>query len=342
MQIQHETIRKILYINLAFMGDLLLATPALRALRLRYPEAQIDMLVTPWAAKVAVANPYVDQVRLYDKKGRDRRVSAVWQMITKLRQEKYDMAISANFSIRGAVLARLIGARYRIGYAIRGGSLFLTHPVSAKRETVKHETENQVLILGPLGIEVNDYQLAFRVQATKRETMLTKLGGLPVGKKILICPHGRHPLNSWTVTGYTDLLKTLVRQGKVYLIGGSAEQERLDQLNEAVNGAAVVLAGVLEIGELAALMVESDLLVTVDTGPMHLAAAVGLPILALFGRSDDRVWGPRGAKDRVLRVSGLTCAPCVMPRVCENRICMEQLPSDAVIQAALEMIGETT
>lgn len=337
--IEDRQIKKILYINLAFLGDLLLSVPALRALRERYPQSVIHMLVTPWAMPAALGNPYVDQVYEYDKKGRHRNVKALWELICSLRQEKYDVIISANFAVRGAMLAKVVGAKYRIGYDAQHASFFLTHSVSCQRTVVKHETENQMAVLAPLGVSTKDYSLGFKINPEDIKSVGKKVTLSFTRKNVAICPFGRHPLNSWTMEGYVEVVKQLSEEADCYLIGGKQEEERLQQINDQAGDKAKILAGELTIGELAAFLAQCHTMLTVDTGPMHLAGAVGVPIVALFGRSDPRVWGPRGGKDVILK-GDLDCIPCIIPRECEHHSCMKQITVKQVVdtvQAILKM-----
>lgn len=337
MQIEHARIRKILYINLAFLGDLILSTPTVRALRKQYPQAQIDLLVTPWAAPAAQGNPYADNVLLYDKRGVHKNIKNLWHLLRQLRSENYDLAITANFAIRGAVLAWLIGACYRIGYGARHAGVFLTHKVSADRTVIRHETENQLGILAPLGITTQDTSLSFRINPVDVQSLHAKIVINNQRPVVILCPYGRHPLNQWTPEGYTSLIKQLSDIADCYLIGGNAEAALLAAINAAAGNVAEIAAGILTIGEMAAFFQEASLLITVDTGPMHIAGAVGIPILALFGRSDPRVWGPRGTNDVVLQKK-LDCVPCIIPRECAHHRCMKELSVAIVLETARKML----
>jgi predicted lipopolysaccharide heptosyltransferase III len=337
MAVDHTAIHKILYINLAFIGDLVLSTPTIRALRKKYPNAVIDMLVVPWAAQVVGGNPYADHVYIYDKKGAHRNIKNLWHLVSSLRSQKYDLVIAANFAVRGAMLAKVLGARYRVGYDAQHAGIFLTHTVSAKRTTIKHETENQLEVVKPLDIYTNDFSLTYRHNPVDMESMHQKVSISSDRPIVVICPFGRHPLNSWVIEGYVDVVKSLSKVVNCYLIGGKAEKEKLEDINQKAGSCGQVLAGTLTINELAAFLTLSSLVITVDTGPMHIASAVGVPILALFGRSDSRVWGPRAAGDRILKMD-LECVPCIIPRECQHHSCMKNLKSDVVIAAALDML----
>jgi len=330
-------VQKILVINLAFIGDILLSTPAIRALKAAYPEAAIHMLVVPATAPVARGNPFVDQVIVYDKRGKDRNLASLWQLIRRLRAEHYDLAVAMNFALRGSLLAWASGARFRLGYDAQHAAPFLTHVASSSRIAVKHETENYLAMLKPLGIETGDLALAFRLDPAAVKTLDDKFKPDPGRQLVLICPFGRHPLNSWTSAGYIEVLRRLAAVADCVLIGGEAEKERLEEISAAAEGKAKVLAGVLSIAELAVLIARANLLISVDTGPLHLAGAVGTPVVGLFGRSDYRIWGPRGPRDFVLHHKQ-DCWPCYK-RECEHHRCMANLEAQEVIEVALKILS---
>ena len=315
MKIAPESIRKILFINLAYIGDVILSTPLTRALKKAYPSATIDMLIIPSTAEVAQGNPYVDNIIAYDKRGKHRQLSEMWKLIGQLRQQKYDLAVTTNFSLRSPAIAWASGARWRVGFDAQHAAIFLTHPASSQRKHIKHEIENQMDVLTPLGIIENDTTMEFKINPIDIENMQSKIK-LQSGKPIvLICPFGRHPLKSWTKEGYSSVLKALAPLAQCYLIGSKGEQVQLEEVNTAAGGVANIAAGVLTLSELAALLQQAKLLITVDTGPMHIGQAVGTPTIALFGPTDDRIWGPRGIHDVIIKAE-VECMPCYLAQAC--------------------------
>jgi ADP-heptose:LPS heptosyltransferase len=158
-------VQRILLINLAFIGDVLLSTPVTRALRTAWPEAQLDMLVAPLVEPVARSNPYVNDVLVYDKRGRHRKASELWKLAHCLRARRYDTAITMNFAPRGAMLAWAAGIPRRIGYDAQHAGWFLTQTSSAKRLGIQHETLNHLNVLRPLGVTTEDTSLIMKVFA---------------------------------------------------------------------------------------------------------------------------------------------------------------------------------
>lgn len=329
-------IYRILLINLAFIGDVLLSGPVARALKTAYPQAALDMMTVPVAAPIAQRNPYVDNVIVYDKKGR-KKLAALWALLREVRRRRYDLAVCANFAPRGAMLAWAAGIPRRVGYDAQHAGLFLTHTSSAARLAVRHESENYLDVLRPLGLTATDTSLVLCVSDADREGLRRKVALDAARHVAVVCPVGSYPQKSWSVAGYAALLKALAGQAQCFLIGAAAERPQLEEINRAAGGVARILGGDLTLGELAALLSCADVLVTVDTGPLHIAQAVGTPVVALFGPTDPRVWGPRGARDIVLRMP-VDCSPCWGKVPCSDNRCLSTLPADKVVNATLSLL----
>ncbi len=339
MELSNKSINKILLINLAFIGDVILSTPVARALRERYPAAQIDFMTIPLSADIARLNPYINNVIAYDKRGKHRQLGALWQLIRYLRSQKYDLAISTNFAPRGAMLAWVSGIPYRVGYRAQHGEWFLTHVASAERSAVKHEAENQLDVLKPLGISTKDASLVLRLDKTDEDQVAAKVKKTEGKPLVIICPYGSYWKKSWTTDGYIALVKELSQYADCCLIGGPGEREQLENINEQTGNKAQVFGGTLTLGQLSALISIAALLITVDTGPLHIAQAVGTPVLALFGPTDPKGWGPRGGDCAVIYHPS-PCSPCWGKGDCPDHICMMAIATDEVTGLARQMLKE--
>lgn len=333
-----EGIKKILVVNLAFIGDVILATPVLRALKANYPQATIDLLTIPLAGEIAQRIPYVDQVRIYDKRGRHKKWSELWQLIKELREQQYDLAIAMNFALRSALMAWVTGAPIRVGYAAQHGQWFLTHPVPPDRSIRRHESENHLAILAPLRILDHGTTLALVPAAEDLEYVAQLPGMATTKKKIALCPVGSYPQKSWTMEGNRDLLVQTAESCEWFLVGGSKERPYLEELNKLARNVAHVHGGDLNLRQTLALLSRCDALVTVDTGPLHMAQAVGTPVVAIFGPTDPVIWGPRGERDIILQAES-ECAPCWGRTPCsEGKPCLQQLSVDRVISAVRQVV----
>jgi predicted lipopolysaccharide heptosyltransferase III len=324
-------VNKILLINLAFIGDVLLSTPVSKGLRETYPEAIIDMLVIPLTEPIAAGNLCINRVFIYDKHGRHKRLGELWKLIQTLRQEKYDLSLSMNFAPRGAMLAWAIGAKRRVGYNRQHGGLFLTDYADSSRDGLCHETANHLKILKPLGITVNDTHLLFQVKEPDRVSMRQKVS-FSDRPAIAICPFGSYPKKSWSIAKYAKLLTTLAITTDCYLIGATSDRAGLEKIRDEAKQNIKILAGDLPLAELAAFLEQVKLLITVDTGPMHIAEALNTPIVALFGPTDPRIWGPRGEQTQILQTP-VPCAPCWGKAECLEHHCMEGIRVSDVLKA---------
>lgn len=337
MKTNNSSIRKILIINLAFIGDVILTTPVARGLKATFPDACIDMLVIPAVAPIAELNPYVENVFLYDKRGKHKKLSQLWVLIRELRAQKYDLTISTNFALRNPMMAWATGASCRVGYDAQNGKWFLTHAANATRISYRHEAENQLDVLKPLGIRVEDTSLQLEPQTKDIDVIQQVIKRTPGKRLVVICPAGSYHRKSWNVEGYAQVLRELSQQADCCLIGGKTEKELLDEINRLSGNVAQVFDGSLTLGQVAALLKRTDLLISVDTGPLHIGQAVGAPVLAIFGPTDPHIWGPRNANDSVI-YKPVTCSPCWGKGECKEHLCMVGILPEEVIGVATAML----
>ncbi|MDU2063339.1 MAG: lipopolysaccharide heptosyltransferase II [Sporomusaceae bacterium] len=338
--------QRILVINLAFIGDVLLSSPLITVLHEAYPAAQIDCMVIPLTEPIASRHPYVTETLVYDKRGKHKAWRELMKLIQTVKSRHYDLAISTNFAARGAMLAWAARIPQRIGYDAQHAGVFLTQTVSAQRPLVRHETENYLDLLQPLGISAPkaplDTALKLAVRPEDRASLAEKYPDLfsatskRVKPIIALCPVGSYARKSWDEAGYLSVIADLAKDHEVLLLGGHKEAPALAALVAASDHKALALAGTLSLGELAALLEQCQLLITVDTGPLHLAQAVGTPVLALFGPTDPAIWGPRGPRDRVF-YRHEDCSPCWGKGDCREQQCMKH-DAAAVIAAAREQL----
>lgn len=320
-------IKRILIIDLAFIGDVILATPVTRAVRARWPEAEITMLSVPLTKSVVEMNPYVDHVMVYDKRGDHKGIKGMWQMSRELKSQNFDLAICMNFAVRGAVVSWLAGIPYRLGYDAQHGGWFLTWAASHIRHGIKHETMNHLEVLEHLGLGTDDTSLALVPPVKAKESFREKMlqWNLPQRDYYVICPFGSYQRKNMPLEVAVELISRLSSKNPVYLIGGPGEKLQLEEYaREAKLDPGNVLAGSLNLQELAVLLKKAMKLYTVDTGPMHMAQAVGCPTVAIFGPTDPVVWGPRNENSRYIYTHE-ECSPCWGKGECQENRCIRKI-----------------
>ncbi|MGP1585520.1 MAG: glycosyltransferase family 9 protein [Schwartzia sp. (in: firmicutes)] len=332
-------VERILVIDLAFIGDVILATPTVRALKEAYPSAHITMLTVPLTADVAAMNPYVDEVLVYDKRGRDRGLSGMWRVSRRLKEKRFDLAVCMNFAVRGAVIAWLAGIPQRIGYDAQHGGLFLNLVASSKRDGIRHETLNHLEVLKPLGITTADTRLVLAPPEEAWAGLKEKqaIHHIPEAGYLVLCPFGSYARKDLPLATAAHLVRHWSRRRAIFLIGGAAERERLEQVARLAGlPLGNVLGGALTLPELAVFLQKAACFITVDTGPLHVAQGVGCRTVAVFGPTDPRVWGPRGKED-VVFYSGYACSPCWGKGTClRHAACISDATAREIIQVVEE------
>jgi ADP-heptose:LPS heptosyltransferase len=336
------------------IGDLLMVMDAIAAARAAWPDAQIDLAVGSWNAPLATLIPGIDRVDQIDvpwlaREGTGLSWSGLLAKAKVWRARHYDLVVNFEPDIRTNFLAWRTGAPLRAGYWTGGGGALLTDALAYDPES--HVSANaRALIRHCAGGErpgTVTPPLAPDAQAVAAADAL--LTGVP-GTHRLVGLHvsGGRESKQWHLARFAEVGRALASEGGTTLIltGGPGDRAMVDQVRRALGDRPVVdAAGTLDLPATAALLSRLDVLITGDTGPMHLAAAVGTPIVALFGPSDPRRYGPLAAQQRVVRVQ-LYCSPCgqvrLPPERCRGHVpdCMDGITVEVVIQAARELLAE--
>ena len=332
--------KKILVIKLRYIGDVLLATPVLHALRERFPGAYLAVAVNRGTEDVLKWNPDLSEVLIVERNG----LAAQFQFLQEIRRRGFDCVIDLTDGDRSAVLARCSGAPVRIGLneEHRWRGLLYTTVVQA-RPDVRHRLERDLETVRPLGIQPKAGPLVLQTSPQDDEAaarLLEEMAGHrnpgDAKRLVMLQPGARYWFKAWPVERFAELADRLAEQyGCRILIGGDARER---DLAEAIGGKAragvVSLAGRLTLLQYAAVLKRCALFVGNDNGPMHMAAALGVPVVALFGPSNPAEWGPRGARMEVL-YEGLDCRRCFHPTCTRgDQSCMRLIAVDEVCAAA--------
>jgi heptosyltransferase-2 len=329
----------VLVIQTAFLGDVVLTTPLLTALAERH--GPVDVVTTPAAAVLLETHPAVGTVIRYDKRGVDRGLRGLWTLGRRLRTRRYAQAYLPHRSWRSAALALLSGAVERTGFA--DSSAAVTYTRRVPRPTSGHEVE-RLLALTPLAAGgglplVPAVHLA--LTADDRAAADAWLRERNVGAGfVALAPGSIWGTKRWP--GYPELASAL--DAPVVVLGGRDDGVLADQVVAAAPGRAHSAAGTLGLRTSAALIARASVLVTNDSAPLHLATAVGTPVVAIFGPTVPAFgFGPRGPRDAVVEHPSLACRPCSAhgPQVCPlgHHRCMRELSVESVLAAVAAASG---
>lgn len=302
-------------VQTAFLGDVVLTLPLVRAIRILRPGAAVDLVVAPRAASVLAAHPDVRETIVYDKRGRDAGASGFLRILREVRRRSYAGAIVPHRSIRSAMLARAAGIPVRAGFDASSGRWLFTHVAPYDRSA--HEIDRNLRLIEELGAGRQE-RIAPRLYPSDadREAVDRFLGrhGVAAGPGLIaIAPGTAWNTKRWPPENFAGLARMLADAGfAVALVGGPEDAALCRGISGSAGRAGIIDAsGSFTVLGSAELIRRAGVLVCNDSAPLHLAGAVGTPVLAIFGATTPAFgFGPIGPRDRILQIDGLGCRPC--------------------------------
>ena len=327
---------RVLVIQTAFLGDVVLTTPLFRAVKEHWPEGKLAALVIPQTAPILAGLPTVDEVIAHDKRrggaGEFRRI------VRKVRGENFDVVISPHRSVRSGTIAWLSGAGRRVGYRESACPFYYSERVRRPRE--RHETGRILALAEVLGIEGTNPRPDVALSAAERGAARESAGSKPFA---VISPSSVWPTKRWRAEGFAAVGDHLRGRGyDVVITGGDGDRAVCAAVRAAMRSPALDFSGRTTPRELAALVAEAAVLVANDSAPVHLASAFDTPTVAVFGATvPAQGFGPLASRSAVVEVEALACRPCGEHggRRCPEKHfrCMMDL-SPAEVIAALEAV----
>lgn len=336
--------RKILVIGVNWVGDAILSLPAMRGLRRLFPEAYIGLLVRAYLGDLLRDVADVDEVIPYQpKKGVYRWVNELY-MVRLLRREGFDVALILPRSFRSALVAYLAGIPVRIGYVDEGRDFLLTHGIPRTDELLRvHRIKYYLHLIECMGRVPDEDPPVIEVTPEKKQWAYGFLRSCGMENSHLMVgfiPGATYgSAKCWDPERFSELGTKLCRGygANILIFGTQSERELADMIARGIDGKVVNLAGSTTLPQLAALMESCDVVVTNDTGPMHISAAVKTPVVAIFGSTDPVTTGPCGNGHIIVR-NEVSCSPCLR-RVCPtDHRCMDLISSNDVYEALLKVI----
>jgi len=322
-----------------------MTTPAVRAIRKRFPNTQISLLVKPWVAPVFENSEHIDQLLMYDDKGRHKNIFGKFRLARDLKKYHFDAAILLQNAFEAALITFLADIPLRIGYNTDVRQLLLTHAVTCTNEIKKkHQTDYYLNILRGIGIVEDNKELYLRLNQRDRfqaEKILLE-EQLSIDDTIVgINPGATYgPAKQWPYDRFArlaDRIQTFT-ESRVIIFGGPNDKNLGENISQKMQYRPIDLSGKTSLGEAMALIERCDLFITNDSGLMHVAAALDVPLIAVFGSTNPTTTGPLGRNSRIVRVS-LECSPCLRPECPKGHLdCMDQISVEMVFKVVKEML----
>ena len=327
-----------------WVGDVVMSLPALRELRAAFPSAQIAVLARPWVSAIFEREPSVDRVLLYEGRG-----WAGWRPAARaLRAGRFDAALLLQNAFEAALIARWAGIPLRCGYARDGRSWLLSHPVAppADGEIPRHECYYYLELLRRLEVIKElprvEHILLGRRPAVEAGRRLLAECGLQARERnpvVGISPGAAFgSAKRWPPERFAAVGRALADDGaSMVVFGTAAEQPLADSVAAEIGGRAISLAGRTTLGQFIDMVAGCDLFISNDSGGMHLAAAAGVPVLAIFGATDETATAPLGPCVRIVK-KPVDCSPCKLRECPTDHRCMLAIEAGDVLQAARAML----
>lgn len=364
------SLRRALVIKLRHHGDVLLATPVISTLQRMAPQCEIDALVYADTAPMLEGHPNLKHLHLIDRSwkrlGLASQAAAEWRLIRELRARHYDLVVHLSVHTRGAWLVRLLRPRWSVAPKLREGfwTNSFTHLYPAQSDPQRHTVDTNLDSLRALGMdpaaEDAHVDLVPGAKAEEKVARLMAQYGLTADGFIHVHPASRWSFKCWPADRVAELCDALAAKEWPIVITSApdANEKALIAAILATRARSAVapaptfretidLSGELSLKELAVLTARAKLFVGVDSAPMHIAAAMGTPVVAIFGPSGDREWGPWGkfgkTPHRVVASNTHPCRPCGMAGCNDSKVsdCLTALPVAQVLAACEELLSRT-
>jgi heptosyltransferase-2 len=332
------------------LGDAVMCEPALRGLRGLFPDAQVTLLVKPAVADLFVGHPAVTRLLTYDIKGRHAGLAGKWALARQLRRQGFDLAVLFQNAFEAAFLAFLARVPRRYGYATDGRSVLLSDPVAVPDpRLLVHQVRYYWDLLKPLGLSGDPPVPELVVLPEEEQAMVGRCaqGGVtPTDIVVGINPGSTYgDAKRWLPERFAEVTERLCRtihkspgqQVSVVILGAKGEERVGQDIAARLSSRSLVLSGATTIRELMAAVKRCSLLLTNDTGPMHIAAAFQVPVVAIFGPTDWRTTSPFGGTHAIVR-QPVDCAPCLLRECPIDHRCMTRVTVDQVYEAATKQV----
>lgn len=336
---QKREIKRVLIRSVNWIGDAILTTPAISALRKNFLQAEITILAKPYVGDIFKGNPAIDEIIPYERDGIKQR----FRMIKELRRRGFDLVVLFQNAFEAALITFLSGIPIRLGYSTDGRGFLLRPSLPVRPETrKKHHLEYYLDLLRESGLKVENRSLVMNMDEKERVWAINflKERGWKEGERLVgINPGATYgPAKRWYPERFASLADRLMKEGvNVIIFGGPGESNIVEEIKNRMFSGPLLTEGNTSVRELASLIERCSVFVSNDTGPMHIAAALRVPVVAIFGSTDPNTTGPIGEGHGVIQ-GEVECSPCFLRKCPVDFKCMDMVTVDEVLDAVIERL----
>lgn len=325
---------KLLIVQTAFFGDVVLTIPLIQAAK-KYLKAQISVICIPSTENILESHPAIDEIIVFDKKKSEKGFFPLIKFVKKIKEKKFDVALIPHPSFKSALIPYLAAIPERIGFSNTAGSFFFTDRVFFDKN--KHQLERYLELLKHFGVEVREEKTEVRIDG-QDEKFADDI--LPQAEGIFgINPGSAWATKRWPAEKYAELSDKISKDlgGQIVIFGGHDDIETAAKVEKNMKSKAINLSGKTTLKQLAASVRRCRVFITNDSGPMHIAAAMNIPVVAIFGPTVKQFGFFPYSKNAIVIEKNVPCRPCSPhgPNKCPEKYfdCMNKITVDEVFDA---------
>lgn len=333
-----------------WVGDVVMSTPSFRCIRENFPNAKITLLLRPYVKGILDNAPWFDEIIEYDPKTKHKQAGKYLSLVRKLRRRKYDLAFILPNSFSSALISWLAGVTRRVGYVRDNRTWLLTDAVQRPKEKGRflptYMGDYYLRLCTSIGCKVRSKHIELFVSKESEEAIdriFAKYGITSSKQKVLINPGASFGSSKfWTVEGFAETARIISKNldCHVLLATGSDEKDLAKKIEGAANGSIINLSkDNISLDLLKALIKKCSLLITVDSGPRHLAVALNKPVVVLMGPTDPRYTQTKQEIGKIIR-EAVECAPCHLKTCPTDHRCMRRIKPQRVAEAAISLLNK--
>lgn len=339
--------KNVLVVQTSFLGDTVLTLPLLSEIRRRFPVGRLSLLCTTTGMELLAGHPAIDELIVDDKRRTDAGLAGLWRKAKVLEQKRFTLALSPHKSLRSALLLYLAGIPYRVGFRQSKGAFLFNALVS--RDPLRHDVQRNLSLLEAFGVAVADAGQAIDLplSAVSRErarAVLTAAGVDPDKRIVGIHPGSVWPTKRWSAEHFAKLIELLKREEacEIVLFGAPEDLETVERIQSRCAVGSLSLAGKTALRDLPAAIGACDLFITNDSGPMHIAVACHVPVVAIFCATTPSLGFYPYSSNAIVVEKRLSCRPCSSHggRRCPlgTEDCIRLVRPEDVLQAARQFL----